>query len=336
MTKKVRNIFESMIDKGNIEIASQKAQKGKKSRQIDVFNSGKDAYIELLHNNLLDQSFKPGQYRTVIIHDPKERVIKIAPFYPDRIVHHVLMNVIEPIFNAVYVYNSYACVKGKGGHLCVSDLYKSLQNDCLGTQYCLKIDIKKFYDNIDHDVLKEIISRKINDAKALQLIGQIIDSTEGEKGIPIGNYTSQHFANLYLSYFDHYCKEQLKIKHYFRYMDDIVILGHSKPYLQSIFRTMSIYLDINLKLTIKSNWQIFPVESRQIDFCGYRVNHHGIMLRKRILYNYFHRLNKLQKKKSINTLDDLKKSLPSHYGWLMHTSEKHFHHITNKSANGKN
>lgn len=239
------------------------------------------------------------------------------------------MNIIEPILTKVLIHHTYACLKGKGGHRCTSDLYSYLRSNYKESPYCLKLDIKKYYDNIDHDVLKSIIRRKISDKKALALIDSIIDSTE--TGIPIGNYTSQHFSNIYLAYFDHFCKKELNIKAYYRYMDDIVIFGSSSDELHVTFRKIETYLRENLKLEIKGNWQIFPVDQRQIDFCGYRVNHYGIMLRKKILYNFFRKLNKVKKKKEIVDEKSLKKALPSHYGWIMHTSPKHFTHIVKKS-----
>jgi len=321
MPKKVKNIFEQMVSENNIKKAALSALKNKHGKEIDRFKKNADDLLVKLRLNLIEGTFKPGKYRTMIITDPKERLIKIAPFYTDRIVHHVIMNVLEPIVNKVYVYNSYACVKGKGTHKCVADMYNDMRYHFSETQYCLKIDVSKFYDNIDHELLKSIVRRKIADKDVLLLIDSIIDSTES--GIPIGNYTSQHFANLYLTYFDHYCKEILKLKYYYRYMDDIVILGESKDVLWAIFNDIKRYLNDELKLKIKGNYQVFPVDKRQIDFCGFKTNHHSIMLRNRILNKYYKRVNKLKRKGLINSVDDIKHTLPSHYGWLIHTSPQH-------------
>jgi hypothetical protein len=140
------------------------------------------------------------------------------------------------------------------------------------------MDITKFYPSIDHNILKSIISRKIKDTKVLEILYEIIDSVNGingvyGKGVPIGNYLSQYFANLYLTGFDHWCKEELKCRYYYRYADDIVILGESKAHLRNVLVAIKLYLKHVLKLGVKGNYQIFPVESRGIDFVGYVFRH---------------------------------------------------------------
>jgi RNA-directed DNA polymerase len=178
------------------------------------------------------------------------------------------------------------------------------------TTYCLKLDIKKFYPNIDHNILKLLLRKKIKDQNLLWLLDEIIDSA---KGLPIGNYLSQYFANFYLTYFDHWIKEQMKVKHYFRYADDIVILHSDKEYLHSILSAIRNYFSKNLKLEIKSNYQVFPVKSRGIDFVGYVFYHTHILLRKRIKQNFARKL-----KSNPNT-----ESTPSYLGWLKHCNAKH-------------
>lgn len=147
------------------------------------------------------------------------------------------------------------------------------------------MDITKFYPSIDHNILKSIISRKIKDTKVLEILYEIIDSVNGingiyGKGVPIGNYLSQYFANLYLTGFDHWCKEELKCRYYYRYADDIVILGESKAHLRNVLVAIKLYLKHVLKLGVKGNYQIFPVESRGIDFVGYVFRHDYIRVRK--------------------------------------------------------
>lgn len=323
--KKTKNIFGQIIAVENLAQAAAKAMRGKNSKAIKSFAKNSPERLSELHDSLLAGNYKPAGYKEMIITDLKRRVIKIAPFYPDRIMHHAIMNIVEPIISKTFIHHTYACIKNKGGHRCIADLYKDMRANYSDTTYCLKFDVRKFYDSVDHQVLKSIIRRKIADEKALTLIDSIIDSTDA--GIPIGNYTSQHFSNLYLSYFDHYCKEELKLKYYYRYMDDIVVLAASKQELQSDFKDIETYLKQCLKLEIKGNWQIFPVDKRQIDFCGYKVNHHGIMLRKKILYNLYKKFSSLNQ--PVSDLAQLKHKMPSHYGWLLHTDEKHFTHITN-------
>ncbi|MDR1338620.1 MAG: RNA-directed DNA polymerase, partial [Prevotellaceae bacterium] len=173
-----------------------------------------------LHETLKAGSFRTSKYTTFTIYEPKEREIFRLPYYPDRIVHHAVMNILEPVWLSIFTADTYSCIKYRGIHATAGKVKKALK-DVEGTAYCLKLDIRKFYPSIDHDILKQIIRRKIKDIRLLALLDEIIDSADG---VPIGNYLSQYFANLYLAYFDHYIKETEQVKYYFRYADDIVIL----------------------------------------------------------------------------------------------------------------
>ncbi len=261
----------------------------------------------------------------------------IAPFYPDRIIHHCILNVLGETWTRVFISNTYACIKGRGIHKCLNDIKRALNKDKKGTKYCLKIDIKKFYDNVNHDCLKRIIRYKIEDKQMLRLLDKIIDSNGEIKGLPIGNFTSQYLANLYLSYFDHFVKEDLRIKYYYRYMDDMVILHSDKETLRYYLDMMGLYLGSQLKLEIKENWQIFPVDSRSIDFLGFKINHHNILLRKGILKRFYKKYERIKKTHDIKDLDTFKHLFPSEYGWIINCSEQHINHIFNKCINnGKN
>ena len=151
----------------------------------------------------------------------KRREIYQLPYFPDRITHHAIMNILEPIWVSVFTSDTYSCIKNRGIHAAAKRLKRELKLDPEGTKYCLKIDVRKFYPSIDHEILKQVVRRKIKDKRLLWLLDEIIDSADG---VPIGNYLSQYFANLYLAYFDHWIKEE-RIKYYYRYADDIVILG---------------------------------------------------------------------------------------------------------------
>ena len=178
-------------------------------------------------------------------------------------------------------YFTCASVKGRGINRAYNLTKRYLKDDPEGTKYCLKIDISKFYDNIDHEILKYLLAKRFKDKKLLRLLNAYVDSVPGEKGIPIGAYLSQYFANFYLAYFDHYLKEDLGIKYIVRYMDDIIIMSDNKEQLRQWRRDIEQYLTLNLKLTLKTNYQIFPVDSRSIDFVGYKFFHHKILLRQR-------------------------------------------------------
>ena len=181
----------------------------------------------------------------------------------------------------------------------------------------LIMDIKKFYPSITHDILYEMLQRKIKDKKLLKLLKERIYSA---KGVPIGNYLSQFFANLYLTYFDHWVKEELKCKYYFRYADDIVILGNDKNYLRNVLVSIKLYLKQVLNLELKPNYQIFPVESRGIDFVGYKFYHTHVLLRKSIKMRMFRLIN-LYKQNKIDK-DELNRRMRSYFGWMKFCNSK--------------
>lgn len=334
---KLKNVYQLIYSPDNIIDAQWKAQKGKGKRcEIDKFNRNINELLYDLYWNLVNETYKPGKYRTKTIFEPKERLIMIAPFYPDRIVHHCIINVLGQYWHNIFIQNTYACIKLRGTHKCMEDLHKDLMNDSSGTKYCLKIDIRKFYDNVDHKSLKSIIRTTIADNQLLNLLDLIIDSNNKNKGLPIGNYTSQYLANLYLSYFDHWMKEYLHVKYYYRYMDDIVILNRSKEKLHYILDMMGLYLGSELKLEIKPNWQIFPVDSRGVDYVGFKQNHYGILLRKGILMRFYKKLRLVKNKYNIDNEDEFKHYFPSEYGWIIRCSDKYSKFIINKCIKNGN
>ncbi len=184
-------------------LADKKACKGKSDQHgVIVHNKRKGCNIIALHNLLATKTYTNSPYSTFTIFEPKERLIFRLPYFPDRIVHHAVMNILEPIFIANFTADTYSCIKGKGIHAASYALRRQLK-DVPGTTYCLKLDIKKFYPNIDHEVLKALLRRKIKDKDLLWLLDLIIDSADG---LPIGNYLSQYFANFYLTRFDTWSK----------------------------------------------------------------------------------------------------------------------------------
>jgi retron-type reverse transcriptase len=229
--KRIGNIFNDVCSIDNLELADIKARKGKQNTKgVLLHDDEKDLNILKLHESLINKTFTTSDYQKFILFDKKERLISSLPYYPDRIVHHAIMNKLEPMFTSVFTSNTYSCIKGRGIHGAANALKKALQ-DVTNTTFCLKLDIKQFYPSIDHNVLKQLLRRKIKDNDLLWLLDDIIDSSEG---VPIGNYLSQYFANFYLTYFDHWLKEVKKVKYCFRYADDIVILSGDKQYLHSL------------------------------------------------------------------------------------------------------
>lgn len=301
--KRERNLYEKIISIDNLNIAELKARKGK-TKQSGVIEFDKNRDINLLNLNkiLLEENYSTSKYYIFNLYDGKERTIYSLPYYPDRIVHHAIMNILEPIFINTFTNNTYSCIKNRGIHKCLINLNISLK-DIKNTKCCLKLDIKKFYPNVNNKILKHLLKRKFKDKKLLKLLFEIIDSCIG---LPIGNYLSQFLANFYLTYFDHYIKEVLKVKYYFRYCDDIVILNSGKKELWEIKNKIENYLNINLELEIKDNYQVFPIDDRGIDFLGYVSFHTHILLRKSIKLRFIKMLKNNKNKKSI----------ASYYGWL--------------------
>ena len=321
--KRVGNLFDKIVSLENLKLADENARRGKlKSYGVRKHDMNREANILMLQKQLIDGTFKTSKYHVFTIFEPKEREIFQLPYFPDRIVHHAVMNILEPIWVSVFTNDTYSCIKNRGILKCAIDTRRMMMSDPVGTKYCLKLDIRKYYPSIDHTILKNILRRKIKDERLLNLLDGIVDSVE--HGVPIGNYLSQYFANLYLTYFDHWVKEVLHIRYYKRYADDIVIFAGDKETLHRWLAEIRAYLKNELKLTIKHNWQIFPVESRGVDFVGYVIRHSHTRLRKRIKQALCRRVAQMLKQKVIPTPMQFKQAIASWWGWLKYCNSKNF------------
>jgi retron-type reverse transcriptase len=308
--KRIGNIYQSICTIENLQLADQRAGKGKHWQYgVQLHMKNNEQNILQLQQQLLNKTYRTSGYQTFKIYEPKEREIFRLPYFPHRIVHHAVMNILEPIFVAAFTSDTYSCIKKRGIHAAAYKVRTALR-DVPGTQYCLKLDIKKFYPSIDHHVLKSLLRRKFKDPDLIWLLDEIIDSAPG---LPIGNYLSQYLSNFYLTYFDHWIKEEQKVKYYFRYADDLVILAPGKQQLHTLLSGIKNYLSDRLKLQVKETYQIFPVEARGIDFVGYVFYHTHIRLRKTIKKN-FARMIAMQK----NTA-----SIASYMGWAKHCNSNH-------------
>ena len=307
MPKTYKNLLKQIYSLDNLYKAVDKAANGRHNKYA-VKQTLKDLDNKVLkiQKMLISGEYKTSTYDIFKIYEPKEREIYRLPFFPDRIVHHAFMNILEPIWVKMFIKTTYSCIKGRGIHKAVEQIQHDLRADPEGTVYCLKLDIKKFYPSIDHDILKTIIRHKISDEDFLKIIDEIIDSADG---VPIGNYLSQYFANLYLTYFDHWIKEVLKVKYYYRYADDIVIFCSNKEQLHEWFKLIQNYLKENLKLTVKFNYQVFPVDDRGLDFVGYVFRHNYTLVRKSIKKNILHQVKN-------------RKIEYSYLGWLKYCDSK--------------
>lgn len=310
--KRINNIFDKIISVENLTEADRMARKGKK-KSFGVINhdKNKEANILKLHESLKNGTYKTSEYNIFKVHDPKERDIYQLPYYPDRIVHWAIMLQLEPIWMRVFTSDSYSCIKGRGIHGAARAVVKALR-DVDGTKYCLKLDVRKFYPSISQNIMMDIINKKIKCKRTISLLSEIIYSTDA--GLPIGNYISQYAANLYLTYFDHWLKEDLKVKYYFRYCDDLVFLSDSKEYLWELLSSIRKYLDNKLNLVIKDNYQVFPVVNRGIDFVGYKFYHTHVLVRKNIKKNLFRKQARI---KRLGLSDkETKIQMASYWGWI--------------------
>ncbi len=308
--KRIGNLYEHIISIENLQLADLKAAKGKSGQYgVKIHMENQDRNILALHTMLCDKTYRTSPYATFKVYEPKERTVYRLPYFPDRITHHAVMNILEPIFCGVFTADSYSCIKGRGIHGAFRAVRKALKDEP-ATRYCLKLDIRKFYPTVDHAILKKMLRWKIKDRNVLWLLDEIIDSAPG---LPIGNYLSQYFANFYLTYFDHWLKETKGIPHYFRYADDLVILAPEKESLHALLIEIAAYLRDHLNLEVKGNHQVFPVDARSIDFVGYRFYHTHTLLRKSIKKAFARKLSKRKDRASI----------ASYNGWAIHCNSRH-------------
>jgi len=263
----------------NIEEAYKNARRGKTHRE-EVRKIDKDpgTYLKRIQEMLINKTFISSEYRMFKIHENgKERDVADLPFFPDRIVHWAVMQVIEPIITRNLISQTYAALPGKGTHAALTKLKGYVKED--NALFALKMDVKKFFPSIDKTKLEAKLRRRIKDEDVMWLLCRIIYDYPNP-GVPIGNYTSQYFANFYLSDIDHYMKESYHCKYYLRYMDDIVILGWSKRWLHRVRKVMDRKLTEE-SLTMKGDWQVFPINDRGVDFVGYRVFRGYTLIRTR-------------------------------------------------------
>lgn len=269
--KRHANLYSKVISFENLYLAAKKSMRGKKNKNsVMVFNFNLENELISLRHELEGKIYYPRPYSSFLVKEPKVRKICSSEFR-DRVIHHAICNFVEPVIEKRSILDSYACRVGKGSHGAVA----RCQQFSRRYTYYLKCDIKKFFENIDHQILKNILMKMFKDKDLLELIGIIIDHKVPEnangKGLPIGNLTSQHFANLYLGELDHYIKDRLGIKGYVRYMDDFICFANSKKELWDLLEKIDEFVSKILILELKEKvTQIAPV-SEGIPFLGFRI-----------------------------------------------------------------
>lgn len=316
--KRFGHIYSKIYDYDNLELAYKNARRNKTFyREVKKVDANPDEYLIQLQNMLIWKTYKTSEYEIFDLKDgDKVREIYKLPFFPDRICQWAIMLQIEKIFIDVFPFFTCASIPNRGIHY-ASDLTNKYINGP-NAKYCLKIDIKKFFPNIDHEILRFKLRQRFKDPDLLWLLDDIIYSIDGGKGIPIGNYTSQYLANFYLKDFDWWIYEVMGFKQVVRYMDDIVVFDNSKSKLHKLRHEMERYLNRELKLELKENYQVFPTKARGVDFVGYRHFGDYTLLRKstaKALKEKCKRIYKYTSKGKPITYSDFC-SLNSYKGWI--------------------
>lgn len=318
--KRYGDIYKKIYTTRNLKEAHAKARADKTHyKDVRMVDEDPERYLAKIQKMLIEKSYQVSQYNISTINDKgKEREIWKLPYFPDRIIQWAIMLQTEKIFTKTFCHHTCASLKGRGIKQALGLVTKYLK-DKDGTRYCLKIDVSKFYPNINHEILKRLLRKKLKDPDLLWLFDTIIDSYPGKKGVPIGSYLSQYLANFYLAYFDHWLKESCGARYCVRYMDDYVIFHTSKEWLHVLLRKIKTYLSRELDLVLKPNYQVFPVDARGVDFVGYRFFHEYILLRKGTLWRFKRLCLRIMEKQDAGEPPNQKEwaGVNSYVGWIM-------------------
>lgn len=320
--KRFGNLYEQIYDLDNLRLAHQNAKRGKGwYKEVQMIEQNPEYYLKQIQDMLINKTYHTSEYKTFIKKEgKKEREIFKLPYFPDRICQWAILQVIEPILMNNLTIDTYSAIPGRGIHFGLKRVIHDMQTDVVGCQYCLKIDARKYYPSINHQILKNKYRRIFKDNDLIWLLDEIIDSTEGDKGIPIGNYLSQWSGNFYLSSFDHWIKEVKHVKHYHRYMDDIVVFGKTKEELHQLLKDIQYYFKNILKLKVKDNYQVFPTYIRGVDFLGYRIFFDYVLLRKSTCKQMKKKMIQIKEKVKDGNLMNYSEwcSINSYQGWLIY------------------
>ena len=312
--KVVHNIFGDIISLDNLLIAWKEFRRGKRQKKdVQEFEFNLEENLFSLHESLLSKTYYPESYQSFYVQDPKLRHIHKATVR-DRVLHQALFRILYTIFDRQFIYDSYSCRLGKGVHRAVNRLNDFLRKESYHYSkpiFVLKCDIRKFFDSIDQQTLLNLIKQRVVDPNTIWLVEKIIYSFEKlpDQGLPLGNVTSQLFANIYLNELDQFVKHKLRVKYYLRYCDDFAIVSDGKDYLVSLIPQINNFLNINLRLDLHPKKITLRKFSWGVDFLGYVILPHHILLRTKTKGRILSRLGRGE----IN-----EKSLPSYLGIIGH------------------
>lgn len=274
--KTYRHLWDKFISPENFELAARRAVRGKKSKiDINRFLADRANLLERLRQMVARGDFRTSQYRVIKIFEPKERYIYVLPLYPDHIVHHALINILGPIWQRMFIRDSFACIPGRGLHAASRRVMQLMREN----KYVLQCDIRKFYPNIGHARMMEIVARKIRDPKILEMLAEIVWSVGGDRNVPIGNLTSQWLGNVYLHELDMFVKHQLRWHRYIRYCDDFCLFGNNSRELHAVSRRLAEFLGHDLGLVFSKC--VVRRTALGLDYIGYRHYAKFILLRRR-------------------------------------------------------
>lgn len=325
--KRFGNLFSQVIDKENIIKAAMYVAHIHCIGEIPYDDGAKSFFYNLDFNvknfqeKLIAHTYRLGKYSSFNVFEyGKKRTIEYFKTFTDNVLQQAVIQIVEPIWNKIYILNTYSSIKKRGTQKCADDVQRALKNHKEETKFCLKYDVHHFYDSINHSKLKSLVRRKIKDKDLLWILDSYIDSKSGDSGIAIGVNLSRFFANLHLAYLDHFIKEKLKAKFYFRYADDGVVLGSTKEELFKI-REEILSKFTDLVLEMKSNWQVFPTDSRGVDFVGYKMFHTHTLMRKKIKKNFCKRVFILNKLPNLSPKEYVQ-GICGWLGWAKHSNSK--------------
>jgi RNA-directed DNA polymerase len=303
--RRADGLFDRIVAFDNLLAAERLAARGKRDREsVARFEFHLERELIQLQEELIDGRYRPGAFYTFEVRDPKPRAICAAPFR-DRVVHHAVCDVLEPIFERCAIFDSYACRVGKGTHAAIARAQQLARRHA----FFLTCDVRHFFARVDHGVLAAQLARRCREAPLLRLLGQIIahgpPAAPPGKGLPIGNLTSQHFANLYLGELDHFAKERLGVKGYLRYMDDLLLFAPDKPSLHLWLAEIRRFLAERLHLALKDEATLVAPATEGIPFLGFRIYPRTIRLNQRTRRRFRHQVRALESAARQGLLDEI-------------------------------